>query len=44
MGMEPFDREHAIEKLLRPIADAILPEIHTSFDEALGQPVQLQLL
>ncbi|MFP6663961.1 MAG: DNA polymerase II [Deltaproteobacteria bacterium] len=39
-----IDREHAIEKLLRPIADAILPEIHTSFDEALGQPVQLQLL
>ena len=38
------DRNHAIEKLMRPIADAILPEIRTTFDEALGKPVQLQLL
>ena len=39
-----IDRNHALEKLMRPIADAILPEIRTSFDEALGKPVQLQLL
>lgn len=39
-----IDHEHAVEKLLRPIADAILPEIRTSFDEALGNPIQLQLL
>lgn len=39
-----IDRSHAIEKLMRPIADAILPELRTSFDEALGKPIQLQLL
>ena len=39
-----IDRNHALEKLMRPIADAILPEIRTTFDEALGRPVQLQLL
>jgi len=38
------DREHAIEKILRPIADAILPEVGTSFDEAIGRPRQLVLL
>jgi DNA polymerase-2 len=39
-----IDRNHILEKLMRPIADAILPEIRTTFDEALGKPVQLQLL
>ncbi len=39
-----IDRSHAVEKLLRPIADAILPEIGASFDEAVGNPRQLSLL
>ena len=39
-----IDRRHYIEKVLRPVADAILPEIGHSFDEALGQPQQLTLL
>ena len=39
-----IDHEHAVEKLLRPIADAILPEVDTSFDEAVGNPRQLSLL
>jgi len=38
------DREHAVEKVLRPIADAILPEVGRSFDEAIGRPRQLSLL
>lgn len=40
----PIDHAHAVEKLLRPIADAILPEIGGSFDEAVGNPRQLSLL
>ena len=39
-----IDREHYVEKGLRPIADAILTEIGTSFAEALGEPRQLTLL
>jgi DNA polymerase-2 len=39
-----IDRRHYIEKVLRPVADAILPEIGHSFDEALGKPQQLTLL
>jgi DNA polymerase-2 len=39
-----IDREHYVEKVLRPIADAILGELGTSFAEALGEPRQLQLL
>lgn len=39
-----LDREHALERILRPIADAILPEVGQSFDEALGRPRQLSLL
>lgn len=39
-----IDHVHAIEKLLRPIADAILPEVGGSFDEAVGNPRQLELL
>ena len=38
-----IDRGHYVEKVLRPVADAILPEIGHSFDEALGQPTQLTL-
>lgn len=39
-----LDYAHAVEKLLRPIADAILPEVGLSFDEAVGNPHQLKLL
>lgn len=39
-----IDHAHAVEKLLRPIADAILPELDSSFDEAVGNPRQLKLL
>jgi DNA polymerase-2 len=40
----PLDREHYVEKVLRPIADAILPHVGESFDAALGNPRQLSLL
>jgi len=33
-----IDRAHAVEKLLRPVADAILAEVGTSFDEVIGRP------
>ncbi len=39
-----IDHAHAVEKLIRPIADAILPEVDGSFDEAVGNPRQLDLL
>ncbi len=39
-----IDREHYVEKVLRPIADAILPHVGLGFDEAMGQPSQLSLL
>jgi DNA polymerase-2 len=39
-----IDRTHYVERVLRPIADAILPELGRSFDEAIGKPRQLQLL
>jgi DNA polymerase-2 len=38
-----IDRTHYVEKVLRPIADAVLPELGQSFDEALGEPRQLAL-
>jgi DNA polymerase-2 len=41
---EDIDRRHYVERVLRPIADAILLEIGHSFDEAMGQPQQLDLL
>ncbi|MBY0280075.1 DNA polymerase II [Candidatus Binatia bacterium] len=37
------DREHALERILRPVADAILPELGQSFDEALGRLRQLEM-
>lgn len=40
----PPDYEHYVEKQLRPIAEAILVHIGTSFDEALGRGGQLGLL
>ena len=39
-----IDRAHYRERVLRPVADAILVEIDGSFDEALGNPRQLALL
>ncbi|HZR84318.1 MAG TPA: DNA polymerase II [Candidatus Binatia bacterium] len=38
-----IDREHYVERVLRPVADAILPEIGREFDEATGAPRQLRL-
>ena len=40
----PIDRRHYIEKVMRPIADALLPEVGSDFGEALGEPRQLALL
>jgi DNA polymerase-2 len=39
-----IDREHAVEKVLRPVADAILRELGRDFDEALDLPRQLTLV
>ena len=39
-----IDHEHYVEKVLRPIADAILEAVGGSFDEALDRPRQLDLL
>ena len=41
---EGLDRRHYLERVVRPIADAILLEAGQSFDEAMGQPRQLDLL
>jgi DNA polymerase-2 len=40
----PIDRDHYLEHVFRPIADAILRHVDSSFDEALGRPRQLSLL
>jgi DNA polymerase-2 len=39
-----IDHPHYVERVLRPIADAILPVVDLSFDRALGEPQQLRLL
>ena len=39
-----IDHEHYVEKVLGPIADAILEAVGGSFDEALDRPRQLDLL
>jgi len=39
-----IDRGHYLERVLRPVADAILSEIGQSFDQALGVPQQLELI
>jgi DNA polymerase-2 len=41
---EGIDREHAVEKVLRPVADAILRELGRDFDEALDLPRQMTLV
>lgn len=40
----PIDREHYVEKVLRPVTDAILGELGESFAAATGEPRQLSLL
>ncbi|HEX2485181.1 MAG TPA: DNA polymerase II [Myxococcota bacterium] len=39
-----IDRRHYVERVLRPVADAILLELGSSFDEAIGEATQLPLL
>ncbi len=39
-----IDHHHYVDKVLRPVADAILIELGHSFDEAMGNPTQLSLL
>ena len=41
---DDIDRAHYIEKILRPIADAILGEVDQTFGDALGEAKQLDLL
>ena len=40
---DAIDRRHYVERVLRPIADAILPHVGHDFDEAVGEPHQLNL-
>jgi DNA polymerase elongation subunit (family B) len=39
-----IDRRHYLERVLRPVADALLTDLGTSLDEALGEARQLELL
>jgi len=39
-----IDREHYVERVLEPVADAIFAEAGGSFGEAIGRPKQLSLL
>ena len=39
-----IDRGHYLEKVMRPVADAILLEVEQSFGDALGEAKQLSLL
>ena len=39
-----IDRRHYVERVLRPLADALLPDLGTSFEEALGEARQLELI
>lgn len=41
---DDIDRAHYLEKVLRPVADAILSQRGSSFDAILGRPQQLSLL
>ena len=40
----PIDRGHYVERVLRPVAEAILSHVDEHFDDALGRPRQLPLL
>jgi len=39
-----IDREHYVQKVLRPVAESMFEDLGTSFDAALGAPQQLPLL
>ncbi len=39
-----IDRKHYVERVLEPVADAILCEVGSSFAEALGEGQQLELI
>jgi DNA polymerase-2 len=39
-----IDRRHYVERVLRPVAEAILSHVDEHFDDALGHPRQLPLL
>ena len=39
-----IDHRHYVDRVLRPVADAVLQHLDLSFDEALGHPRQLKLL
>ena len=39
-----IDHVHYVERVMRPIADAILPEVGEDFGAVLGEPSQLSLL
>ena len=39
-----IDHGHYVERVLRPIADAILPHLDLHFEDAIGEPRQLSLL
>jgi DNA polymerase-2 len=39
-----IDHAHYVEKVVRPVADAVLEVLGSSLDEALGAPKQLELL
>ncbi len=39
-----IDRSHYLDRVLRPVADAVLSHLGRSFDEALDEPHQLSLL
>ncbi|MCP3987238.1 MAG: DNA polymerase II [bacterium] len=41
---EDLDRSHYVEKVLRPVAEAIFELTDHSFDEAIGNPTQMRLL
>ena len=41
---EGIDLTYYLEKVIRPVADMILPHVDSSFDEVLGLPRQLSLL
>ena len=43
-GVREHDFEHYLENVMRPVADSILEDLGTSWDAALGNPVQLSLL
>jgi DNA polymerase-2 len=41
---ETIDRRHYVDRVLRPVADAILVHLGADFADAIGQPRQLSLL